>query len=103
MVLKAMLEKLGSFEVVMATDGQEAMNILNSSETPFYLVLTDMWMPVMDGEGLVQAIRADGKLAALQVHVVISDTEMQEKYSKAGFDGLLLKPVTVDKLKEILG
>ena len=56
-----------------------------------------------DGEGLVRAIRADGKFTALQVHVVTADTKMQGKFSKAGFDGLLLKPVTVEKLKGVLG
>jgi len=103
MVLKSMLKKLGTFDIVMAKDGQEALDILNSSDSPFYLVLTDMWMPVMDGEGLVRAIRADGKLASIPVHVVTADTEMQGKYSETGFDGLLLKPVTVEKLKGILG
>ena len=61
-----------------------------------------MWMPVMDGEGLVRAIRADEKLATLPVHVVTADTEMQGKYSKIGFDGMQLKPVSVEKLKEIV-
>ena len=102
-VLKTMLKKLGSFDVVMAKDGQEALDILNSAESPFDIVLTDMWMPVMDGEGLVRAIRADGKLAALPVHVVTADTEMPGKYRELGFDGILLKPVTVEKLKATLG
>ena len=61
-----------------------------------------MWMPVMDGEGLVRGIRADEKLAAIPVHVVTADTEMQSKYSKIGFDGMQLKPVKVENLKEII-
>ena len=103
MVLKTMLKKLGPFEVVMAKDGREALDILTSSDTPFDMVLTDMWMPVMDGEGLVHAIRADGKLAAMPVHVVTADTEMQGKYGEIGFNAILLKPVTVEKLREIIG
>ena len=103
MVLKAMLKKIGTFDIVMAKDGQEALNILTSSDKPFALVLTDMWMPVMDGEGLVRAIRAEEKIATIPVHVVTADTEMQGKYSKIGFDGMQLKPVTVDGLKSIVG
>ena len=103
MVLKTMLKKLGHGDVVLARDGQEALNILTSSETSFDLVLTDMWMPVMDGEGLVNAIRADAKLASMPVHVVTADTEMKGKYSEIGFNGILLKPVTVEKLREIIG
>ena len=102
-VLKTMLKKLGSFDVVMAKDGKEALDILTAANPPFDLVLTDMWMPILDGEGLVRAIRADGKLAALPVHVVTADAELQGRYADIGFDGMLLKPVTVDKLKEILG
>jgi signal transduction histidine kinase/CheY-like chemotaxis protein len=102
-VLKTMLKKLGSFDVVMAKDGKEAFDLLTSAEAPFDLVLTDMWMPVMDGEGLVRAIRADQKLAKLPVHVVTADTEMPGKYRGLGFDGMLLKPVTVEKLRELIG
>ena len=102
-VLKTMLKKLGAFDIVTAKDGREAMDILASADQAFDLVLTDMWMPVMDGEGLVRAIRADGNLAAIPVHVVTADTEMQGKYSKIGFDGILLKPVTVENLRKIIG
>ena len=102
-VLKTMLKKLGDFDVVMAKDGKEALELLTSAEKPFDLVLTDMWMPVMDGEGLVRAVRAEGKFAALPVHVVTADTEMPGKYRELGFDGILLKPVTVEKLREIVG
>ena len=102
-VLKTMLKKIGNFDVVMAKDGQEALDILNAAETHFDIVLTDMWMPVRDGEGLVRAIRADEKLAKLPVHVVTADTEMQGKFGEIGFNGILLKPVTVEKLREIIG
>lgn len=103
MVLKTMLKKLGPFEVVMAKDGKEALSILTSSDTAFDCILTDMWMPEMDGAGLVRAIRANEKLAVIPVHVVTADTEMQGKFSQTGFDGILLKPVTVDKLRNIIG
>ncbi len=102
-VLKTMLKKLGPFEVVTAKDGKEALEILSSPDQSFDLVLTDMWMPVMDGEGLVRAIRAEGRFTALPVHVVTADTEMPAKYKEHGFDGILLKPVTVDKLKDLIG
>ena len=102
-VLKTMLKKLGQSDVVTAEDGQKAFDILTAAETPFDFVLTDMWMPVMDGEGLVRAIRAEGRFASLPVHVVTADTEMPGKFRELGFDGILLKPVTVEKLREIIG
>ena len=102
-VLKTMLKKLGDFDVVMAKDGKEALEQLSAAGKPFDLVLTDMWMPMMDGEGLVRAVRADAKLAKLPVHVVTADVELQGRFAELGFDGILLKPVTVDKLKSIIG
>ena len=102
-VLKTMLKKIGQSDVVTAEDGKKAFEILSAAETPFDYVLTDMWMPVMDGEGLVRAIRAEERFAKLPVHVVTADTEMPGKFRELGFDGILLKPVTVEKLREIIG
>jgi len=103
MVLKTMLKKMGTYDVVMAKDGKEALDILTAADPAFSLVLTDMWMPVLDGEGLVRAIRATEQLAKTPVHVVTADTEMEGKFDKIGFDGFILKPVTVDKLRAIIG
>ena len=78
------------------------MDILTAPDAPtFDLVLTDMWMPEMDGVGLVQAIRANKKPASIPVYVVTADVEMLKQFKETGFTGILLKPITVDKLKNI--
>ena len=62
--------------------------------------------PVKRGQYVIfdsPVIRTDEKLAKLPVHVVTADTEMPGKYRELGFDGILLKPVTVEKLREIVG
>ncbi len=103
MVLKAQLKNLGQFEVASAGDGQEALELLRSKgANNFDLVLTDMWMPRMDGEGLVKAIRADPLLSGLRVVVVTADVEFRAKFDAVGFDDLLLKPVTRASLVELL-
>ena len=71
--------------------------------TPVDLVLTDMWMPELDGAGLVKAIRADPALASLRVIAVTADTEFQGQITDLGFDGLLFKPITTERLSDILG
>jgi two-component system cell cycle sensor histidine kinase/response regulator CckA len=40
------------YEVVLAGDGVEALDLLATSTTPFSLVITDLKMPGMDGEEL---------------------------------------------------
>ena len=103
MVLKALLKNMGDFEVVLASDGQEALKVLETSDAKaFDLVLTDMWMPNLDGAGLLRAIRANPALASLRVVVVTADVEYRATFAEIGFDGILLKPVTKDKLAEAL-
>jgi len=103
MVLKALLKKIGEYETVMAMDGKEALAALDvAGEAPFDLVLTDMWMPNLDGDGLVKNIRANTSLASLRVLVVTADVEIREKAAEMGFDGILLKPVTTAVLEQAL-
>ena len=103
MVRKAMLKKLGDFAVVTAMNGREALDALESPDAqPFDIVLTDMWMPEMDGEGLVKAIRSRDKLKSLPVYVVTADVEMQKRFRDVGFTGILLKPVTVATIGPVL-
>ena len=103
MVLKALLKKAGDYETALSMDGQEALAALSAAgDAPFDLVLTDMWMPNLDGEGLVKSIRANASLASLRVLVVTADVEIREKAKTMGFDGILLKPVTTAALDQVL-
>ena len=100
MVLKAMLAKLGVKDVELATDGAAALAKLEN-DPGFDWVLSDMWMPVMDGTELIKRIRADARLAQLKVCSVTADIEARTDYREEGFDALILKPVTTDNLKEL--
>ena len=103
MVLKALLKKVGDYETTLAMDGQEALKVLKAAGArPYDLVLTDMWMPNLDGEGLVKEIRADASLVSLRVLVVTADVEVRDKAAEMGFDGILLKPVTAAVLEQTL-
>ena len=100
-VLRAMLNKMGIDNLELAVDGKAALEVLERDPS-FDLVLTDMWMPVMDGAELIKRIRADKRLAQLKVCSVTADVEALSTYREQGFDALLLKPVTVEKLSELL-
>ena len=99
-VLKALLKKLGITEVVLAEDGKAALGQLEA-DPAFDLVMSDMWMPVMDGPALVKSIRADERLAHLKVCAVTADVEARTTYREHGFDMLLLKPVTSERMVDI--
>jgi len=66
------------------------------------MVLTDMWMPEMDGTTLVREIRSFEQWKDLPVYAVTADTEAQNTFKDFGFTGFLLKPLTLDKLRELL-
>jgi len=95
--------RLGKPTIVMAEDGEEAWKKMTEEGAPaFDIVLTDMWMPKLDGEGLAKRIRAEERFAKIPVYVITADVELSMTFAEKGFDGIQLKPVTVEKLKEIL-
>ena len=96
------LNRVG-YKTVEAANGEEALTALKTpGARPFDAVLTDLWMPGMDGEALLRAIRADPALAGLPVVALTADVEYRAKYAEIGFDGLLLKPVTLGELAKVL-
>ncbi|MBQ3288228.1 MAG: response regulator [Kiritimatiellae bacterium] len=99
-VLKAMLKKINITDIELAEDGKVALDKLKRDPT-FDLVMSDMWMPVMDGAELVKRIRADERLAKLKVCSITADVESCTTYREKGFDSLLLKPVTIKKLMDL--
>ena len=100
-VLRAMLKKMGISDIELAVDGRAALDVLERDQS-FDLVMTDMWMPVMDGAELIRRIRGDERLAHLKVCSITADVEALATYKEQGFDSLLLKPVTIEKLTELL-
>jgi two-component system cell cycle sensor histidine kinase/response regulator CckA len=59
----AVLHSLGriltrkGYTVLEAAQGEEALRVIEASASPIDLVLTDFLMPVMDGRGLIAALR----------------------------------------------
>ena len=100
-VLKALLKKIGVNDVETAVDGQDAWEKIRTSERPFDCVLTDLWMPNMNGRDLVAKIRADEHFADLPVFAVTADIEERKSFAEHKFTGTLLKPLTIDKLSRL--
>ena len=101
LMLAAMLKNLGVADMVLADNGGAALEILEKDKA-FDLVMTDLWMPVMNGDEFVRRVRADERLAHLKVCLITADVEVRSTYRDIGFDMILLKPVTLDAVSEIL-
>ncbi|MBP5410325.1 MAG: response regulator, partial [Lachnospiraceae bacterium] len=98
-ILQTMLSRLGIRKVLTSVNGREALDVLRDAGD-VEMVLTDMSMPVMDGEELVREIRKKPRFDAIPVYVITADVEMQSEYRKIGFDDMLIKPITLDKLRQ---
>jgi len=98
-VLTAMLKTAGvaTFGV---SSGQEALKILEKEEVDF--VLTDLWMPGMNGEELARKIHTLPGKENLTVIGVTADTEVKNSFSTEQFHEILLKPVTIKSLQKML-
>ncbi len=80
------------FAVVTAADGGQALDLARRSRPD--LLVTDVMMPVMDGFGLIAAIRADPDLARLPVLMLSAraGVEAAGEGLAAGADDYLVKP-----------
>jgi CheY-like chemotaxis protein len=85
-VLTATLSDIG-FRVFSAANGKQGLEVM--AEHPPDLVLLDYMMPLLDGVGVLKAMRADPKLAAVPV---IMMSAMPEVVVSARCDGLCRIP-----------
>ena len=100
-VVTELLKGMGFSDIVTAHNGSEALAKLLTE--PYDLVLTDVHMPEMDGRALVQEIRKIPAYAKMLVYAVTVDDETKANFKGLGFTDVILKPVTMEKLQDILG
>lgn len=81
------------YDVLVATDGKEGLAIAKN-EIPD-LIISDLQMPLMDGYGLIAALRAEPRCAPIPV-VTLTAFSMpgdREEVLRAGFAAYLSKPI----------
>jgi signal transduction histidine kinase/CheY-like chemotaxis protein len=99
-ILKAYARVLaGSCDVLMASDGQEAIELLSSGSTADALV-TELSLPDVDGQALFEWVRQERpSLAQRTVFVAAEATRERYKTFLAGLGNCVLtKPVTANSL-----
>jgi two-component system cell cycle response regulator DivK len=87
-----------NFEVVMAVNGQEGVDMAKSEKPD--LILMDMSLPVMDGWEATRTIKADDAtnsipVIALTAHAMESD---RQQALQAGCDDFDTKPIELPRL-----
>lgn len=93
------LRKKG-YRVIEAEDGEEALEILEESETPFDLMISDVVMPGMDGPSLLRAGRellGDARIVFISGY---AEEEFSDLLSEEPDVTFLPKPFTFAELAE---
>lgn len=93
-ILVYRLKRIGDFEIVEASNGQEALEIVQSGPAPD-LIFMDLKMPVMDGWEATKRIRSLDlgrriPIIALTAQAMAGD---EQKALAAGCDDYLAKPI----------
>jgi CheY-like chemotaxis protein len=99
------LKGASALEVRFAEDGHQALGMLQ--ESPFDLVVTDLYMPVMDGFELIEKMRSDERLRGVPVVAISAGgLDAKERATRLGVDVFLRKPVrfadVMDTVKQLL-
>ncbi len=101
-VIQGLLANSG-VEVVIANDGQEALDILEKDNN-FFVILMDSNMPVLDGREASKKIKQNPKYNHIPIIAHSGDTAMDDiKIMKeAGMEEHLAKPLSIVELYKVL-
>jgi PAS domain S-box-containing protein len=94
----ARLLRSAGYEVSTVTDGQAALEAVRAGAPD--LVISDVMMPRLDGLGLVAALRADARTAAVPVLLLSARAGQEASIEglRAGADDYLVKPFSAAEL-----
>ncbi len=92
----------GGFDIHVASDGQEAVDMV--AKNTYDIVLMDMQMPIMDGVTATIEIRKDARFKDLPIVAMTANAMQQdrEKCAKAGMNDYVAKPIDHNELFRVL-
>jgi diguanylate cyclase (GGDEF)-like protein len=101
-LVQTLLSQAGT-EVVLANNGQEAVETIKRGLPIIHAVLMDIQMPVMDGYEATRLIRTQaGDALPIIAMTANSLASERETYLKAGMDDHIAKPFNIQDLIELL-
>ncbi len=96
-----MLKHLG-FQVLLASNGQEALDLFQKHITNISLVLLDLTMPQMDGEETFQAMKLVDPAVRVLIASGYTETDVLSRFPEQNLVGLIQKPYDLAKLRLVL-
>ena len=89
------------FRTATAADGAQALEIARAEQPE--LIVADLCMPRLDGFAVVEELKRDPETASIPVLAITAQPypELQQRARSAGFDALLITPVTASTLVDV--
>ncbi len=99
-LLREELEELGLYEVTLAYDGAEAINLIQKSL--YDVVLLDMKMPRVDGSEVLKYIQEHTPSSQVIILSQYADLKMAVESTKLGAYEVLSKPYDIDQVEQTI-
>lgn len=91
---------LAGHHAVFANDGDVALNLFDSTEVPFDLIITDHAMARVSGLDLVRSLRERGFAGEIVVLTAYAGRIEEEEYRKLEVAGIMGKPFDIAELRQ---
>jgi CheY-like chemotaxis protein len=103
-IRESFAEVLGDegYEVMLACNGREALELLAASPKLPGLFLVDMMMPVMDGLSFCARWKEDARLSSIPLLMISASSMFSEQARSSGATGFVVKPLGLDQLLDLV-
>ena len=99
-VAKALFNRIGFDKIFTAGSGKAALELLGKQ--PVDLILSDIWMPEMNGSDFSAAVKKDPRFAHIPIVAQTADVETNGNFDMSHFDAVIQKPLTKEKLSRMV-
>jgi CheY-like chemotaxis protein len=98
-VVKIVLEDQG-YNVVPLSDPEKVQSTVIKVKPN--LILLDLWMPVLNGDTITQALKAAPETKNIPVIIISANKDTSAIAKKIGADSFLAKPFNIEELESLV-
>lgn len=102
-LLQTILKQQG-YQVMTGRNGQEGLRLLERSEPKPDLIISNYYMPLMNGMAFLEQVRQDSQYQNIPFIMLsaASGMQWQQEATSLGANGFLPKPFKIDLLKNTI-